>query len=288
MRLNENHMRLNLNHPPMKYIAIFVATLLLVACGQDELSEKPLSTTNKIIIEDVSYGSDPLQKMDIFLPLNRTSNSKAVIFIHGGGWVAGDKSETFNLQNYLCDNGFASASINYRFADATKGINHVSLLSDIKEAIGYLHRKANYHGCSFSKLTLFGGSAGAHLSLLYAYSYDLDNNVEKVVSLAGPTNLTDSLFRTIPTVNETIYNLTGTNDLLVWKAASPIHYEKSTQTLLYHGKLDTIVPYQQATQLYDKIKDLNPGNQLVLFDDCGHGFNEAAYLQIVDDVFFGQ
>ncbi|MBK7289651.1 MAG: hypothetical protein IPI78_05040 [Chitinophagaceae bacterium] len=43
---------------------------------------------------NVAYGTDAQQKMDIYLPANRTAtNTKVLILIHGGGWTSGDKTD---------------------------------------------------------------------------------------------------------------------------------------------------------------------------------------------------
>ncbi|GAC1427104.1 MAG: hypothetical protein NVSMB7_03870 [Chitinophagaceae bacterium] len=68
---------------------------------------------------DISYGTDARQKMDIYLPANRSATATKLIFlIHGGGWNEGDKAD-FNayvvvLQQNLPD--YTIININYRLA----------------------------------------------------------------------------------------------------------------------------------------------------------------------------
>lgn len=272
----------------MKKLLVFLLFLssLFYGCKEDEYVPEPLSKSEKYIFTNIRYGSDTLNKLDIMLPENRSKNSKVVIFIHGGGWISGDKKETIEIENYLCDSGYVTVSLNYRFANPEKGIDTYSILGDIKNAINFLQERSEYFGCSFNKLTLIGGSAGGHLSLMYALTLDPNKEVVRVVSMAGPTNLNDSLFKTFTYTNLLVTNVVGSTDSVKWAEVSPINFPSQTLIYLYHGKLDDIVPYQQSITFYNKFKAYNPNNKLTLFDDSGHAFTEAAYWQVVNEVFF--
>ena len=43
-------------------------------------------------ISDVAYGSDPLQRMDIYRPVGAPDNAPVIFMVHGGGWYQGDKA----------------------------------------------------------------------------------------------------------------------------------------------------------------------------------------------------
>ena len=109
----------------MKYLAksivLFGLACLLISCSNDSnnspnLPQKSLEFQK---LTNVSYGVDSDQIYDIYLPENRTSNTKIMILVHGGGWSSGDKSS----MNYLVDlyrNDFpdlALVNINYRLSD---------------------------------------------------------------------------------------------------------------------------------------------------------------------------
>src|SRR3954452_19320439 len=105
----------------MKNIQYSVARILVVivisfaACKKEADNNNPILPKQEFF--DVAYGSDDLQKMDVYLPEGRTDTStKIIIMVHGGAWTEGDKSD-FNdavtvLQSQL-DN-FALFNINYR------------------------------------------------------------------------------------------------------------------------------------------------------------------------------
>lgn len=263
-------------------LLLMLALAGLFACSSDDSSDS--LPAEKISLSNVAYASDSMNKMDIVLPANRTANMPAVILIHGGNWSEGDKSDFDDYISLFADQGVVPVAINYRYANAQLGLNYDSILGDIHRAILFLKSKKTSYGCNFSNLTILGMSAGGHLALLYAYKYNPDAEVSKVVSIVGPTNLTDSTYTPSQDVLDKITNMVGSTDVTKWKEASPINYNSSIPTHLYYGKLDTLVPYTQGVQMYDKIKLNNNLNKLTVYDNCGHVFDNVTYLQLITDV----
>ena len=119
---------------------------------------------------DVSYGTHPNNKFDLWLAKS-DKPTPLVIFIHGGGFVAGDKSSASGAALKQClDAGVSFASINYRFRTETS-INTV--LRDSARALQYLRYKAKDYNLDKTRVGVFGGSAGAGTSLWLAFRDDL-------------------------------------------------------------------------------------------------------------------
>jgi arylformamidase len=112
---------------------------------------------------EYGYGSSSLQKLDFWAA--KKPNAPLVIFVHGGGWKSGDKSnETgrFKAAHYL-NSGYAFASINYRLVpDATVE----QQATDVARSVAWLRSDAARLGFDPSKVILMGHSAGAHLVAL--------------------------------------------------------------------------------------------------------------------------
>src|SRR3990170_3852631 len=102
----------------MNFIFSLFIMSLFNACSARSISSADTLLPPKKLT-NVAYGADSMQRMDIHLPANRSTNStKVLVLIHGGGWASGDKSEfstaiTF-LQKKLPD--YAIFNINYRLA----------------------------------------------------------------------------------------------------------------------------------------------------------------------------
>ena len=79
----------------LKFIILFViATTAILSCNNSDDSDiadpDPLEAYEEL---NVSYGNDSDQVFDLYLPYNRTSATKTIILVHGGGWTAGDKAD---------------------------------------------------------------------------------------------------------------------------------------------------------------------------------------------------
>ena len=147
-------------------------TVILFSC-------KKSSTTDMGVLaeqtsKDVAYAtSSPQQKMDVYLPANRsTSTTYIVIMVHGGSWSAGDKTDfdTYipNLKPLL--GNYAIFNINYRLANGSTVLLQQQI-DDINTAIDFITSKANEYNVNTSKMALMGASAGAHLTLLKAFRF---------------------------------------------------------------------------------------------------------------------
>jgi arylformamidase len=112
---------------------------------------------------EVSYGRDPLQRLDLITP-SGNGRPPLILFIHGGGWSIGDKrgAEAAKAEHFVAS-GFAFASVNYRLVPQATVEQQAA---DIASAIAWLRTYAmgsNYDG---QRIVLMGHSAGAHLAAL--------------------------------------------------------------------------------------------------------------------------
>ncbi|TDH26174.1 alpha/beta hydrolase [Segetibacter sp. 3557_3] len=232
---------------------------------------------------DVSYGTHRAQKVDVFLPAGRTRTAtKVIVFIHGGSWSGGDKSE-FNagikaIRDHLPD--FAIFNINYRLAAAPNNI-YPTQINDVQSALDFIKRKSDEYQVNTSKIVLIGASAGAHLALLQAYKFN-DGNIKAVVNLFGPTDLTDLYFNhPFPTGSQPVLRnflgTTPTNNSARYKETSPINYvtPQSVPTRIFHGEADPVVPVAQSINLKKKLEAAKVKVEMTIYPGAGHGWFDA-------------
>ncbi|WP_415325351.1 alpha/beta hydrolase fold domain-containing protein [Chryseobacterium sp. MMS23-Vi53] len=143
------------------------------------------------IEQNISYGEDPNQKIDIYIPGNKPKKDVFII-IHGGGWRGGNKSQltffTYSLMQKFPRNVFVN--MNYRLASQ----KHFALpdqTQDIQNVMNLVEKKLKYK----PKFILLGNSAGGHLSMFYAYHSDKNKRVKAVVNIVGPADLNDRGFK---------------------------------------------------------------------------------------------
>ena len=139
------------------------AQLPLVGRLRERLAERRANTDMAAKPVEMSYGSDPLQKLDYWRPT--AAGSPLVVFVHGGGWKRGDKNNATGPEkpgHYLAQ-GYGFASINYRLVPAATVEQQAQ---DVASALAYLIKQAESLGFDASRVVLMGHSAGAHLSAL--------------------------------------------------------------------------------------------------------------------------
>ncbi len=263
---------------------ILISLFVLFTGCEKFASERDYSEAH--VYSEIAYGPHARNKLDMYLPANRTPNTPVIILLHGGFWYSGDKQETAQLASFFQSKGFAAATINYRLTDSTQTTIHPAQVTDIGMAIAFISKRTKDWGNSDQKFALVGLSAGAHLALLYSYAYNADNKVRTVVSLAGPSDFRDTRMISPLQAKALEWLLGGTpvTKPAAYAQASPQAQVKTTSvsTLLFHGKLDNVVPYQQSVDLKSKLDQNGVKSKLVLYENTGHGLitnaNREAFL----------
>jgi acetyl esterase/lipase len=261
---------------------LFFSLLLFVFVTGCQKEDTRQDNAEKTML-DVAYGSDPAQKMDIYLPANRnTTETKVLVLVHGGSWSSGDKTE---LNEYLPVfkqrlPGYAIFNINYRLGQLPSTNPFPTQEMDVKAAFDAIVTKAEEYGFNREKMAALGVSAGAHLVLLQAYK----NNTPKlkaVVDMFGPTDLV-AMYNGATTqleqfILQSLLKGTPTTNAELYQTSSPINYvsAQSPPTLILQGGADPLVAPSQSTALKTKLEAANVPVQMVLYPTEGHGWTGA-------------
>ena len=120
---------------------------------------------------DVSYGPHPSNRFDFWKAKDASKPAPLIVFIHGGGFVGGDKSRVDGaLVKEALGKGAAFLSVNYRFL---KEAPIQDILRDCARAIQFVRANATEFGIDPDRVAAFGSSAGAGASLWLATRADL-------------------------------------------------------------------------------------------------------------------
>lgn len=109
---------------------------------------------------DVVYGSEIIQKLDIYAPKNATK-MPVIINVHGGGWTMGSKNSWAISAETLMAKGILSVSIDYGLAPQYRMEN---ILTHVRNAIAWVYKNISQYGGDPNRLYVYGMSAGAHLA----------------------------------------------------------------------------------------------------------------------------
>ncbi len=126
---------------------------------------------------DVPYGDHPRQVLD-FYRAESDKPTPLVLYIHGGGWMGGDKGRISSVNvPKLLDNGISVAAINYRFVSQAQdaGVEPPVKwpLEDAAHALQFLRSKADEWNIDKTRVGANGSSAGACSSLWLALHDDM-------------------------------------------------------------------------------------------------------------------
>ncbi len=262
----------------LEHIIIALVTIGLVcsSCSTDKSSieEEPSAPLEYKAMENVSYGNDSDQVYDIFLPENRTLNTKTLILVHGGGWTEGDKADMNDFKDFIRLQlpDIAVVNMNYRLADENNS-PYPMQINDITTVINDLNERQDEYRIG-NELGLVGVSAGAHLSLLWSYAFDTENQVNMVCSIVGPTNLVDEAYLNSENLDLQNFIDLFSLDLEVLKEASPLLKVTASAppTILFYGGQDPLIPISQGTDLAAKLTELGVTHEFTLYENEGHGW----------------
>lgn len=274
----------------MKYFKIillsFFVSIAFQSCNiepTESIPEDVIDASKYYEALDVAYGNDVNQKFDLYLPANRTSNTKTMILVHGGGWSSGDKADMNPIKDLMRQDlpNLAIVNINYRLADANNK-PYPMQIEDISTIINYLKTNKSKYTIS-DNFGFIGTSAGAHLSLLWSYAFDTNKNIDMVCSIVGPTNFTDPAYLENESPElQAMMNLYGVDPSMAFlEEVSPFHQVTATAppTILFYGGKDPLIPTTQGTDLRDKLMSLNVINEFTLYPEAGHGW---VGLELID------
>lgn len=228
-------------------------------------------------------------KLDLYLPAE-TKNPSLLVWIHGGGWRAGSKSNC--PISWLTDDGYAVASISYRLTD--KAI-FPAQIHDCKAAIRWLRANAGKHGYSTAKVGVSGSSAGGHLAALVGTSGDVKNlegtvggnldhssRVDAVVDFYGATDFVLRSKTQPHRANKegsVVYRLLGGGADkkvdLAKQASAAFHVSKDDPPfLVFHGSDDKTVLLDQSQRINEVYSKAGLPITLHVLDGSGHGGKE--------------
>lgn len=274
------------------YFRFLVPVLFLLffwSCdsGKDEDPKKLLPALNLV---NQSYGSDPKQTLDVYLPAGRsTEDTPLLVYIHGGAWVDGSKSEFVGFQSLMEKSfpGYAFVSIDYRLFNLNTRANQFPAQeNDVLASIEYILGKTAGWNIS-NEIILAGASAGGHLALLHSYKHQDIGNIQAVIAFFPPTDLAPLYeFNFLTQAGLTgLIGGTPTEQPRIYSASSPVTFvnENTVPTVFFHGTTDTVVPISQSEILKKELETFSVPFLYKSIPNQGHGFTETTYATLIQE-----
>lgn len=203
------------------------------------------------VLHDLAYGSDPKQRMDVYLPA-KADHAPVIFMVHGGAWRTGDKSMARVTQNKIqrwVPRGFVFVSVNYRLLPKADPLTQ---MKDVALALATAQSKAVSWGADPARFILMGHSAGAHLVDLLAANPD--STLTRWLGTISLDSAAMDIVQIMQSRHYPFYDKAFGKDPAYWQAASPLHQlsRSATPMLLVCSSTRPDSPCTQAQQFADK------------------------------------
>jgi acetyl esterase/lipase len=236
----------------------------------------PLSVVNTLLpseagaelgARDVAYGRDPRQRLDVYVPQSATGNSPVMMFIYGGSWNSGAKTDYAFVGRAFAARGFVTVVPDYRLVPQ---VRFPDFLQDCAAALRWVQDNAAAHGGSARRVHVSGHSAGAYNAMMialdrrYARRAGVNAGLVKSVSgLAGPYDF-------LPLDNRTTIRTFGGYPRLA--ETQPVNFASraAPRVFLATGDADTTVLPRNTYALGSRLKAAGARVEVKTYPGVGH------------------
>lgn len=246
-------------------------------------------------------------KLDLFLPVNRSQQPlPLLVYVHGGGWIAGSKEIALLRLLPFLQMGWAAAAVQYRLAKVAPA---PAAVEDLRCALYWLRERSPELRLDPARFVLAGGSAGGHLALIGAMLPE-GSRLDRGCPLELAQRWRGA--QRAPLRVAAVLNWFGISDLqamlegpqargyaIEWfgslpdeqrralaREISPLHQVRPglPPVLSFHGDADDVVPLAQSQQLHAALKAAGVTERLVVVPGAKHGLSRAQMVQAMQQV----
>lgn len=262
-------------------------------------------------VRNVTYarpGGRALQ-LDLYLPATPQGGPvPVVVFVHGGGWRAGERRNFAPMAIAMAQRGYAAATISYRLSPEAR---YPAAIHDAKAAVRWMRANAAQYGMDASRIAVSGGSAGGQIASLVGVTnglkqFDPDwalgsSAVQAIINIDGLSDFTSEAARLHeddpakhPSAAGAWFGGRYAEQTALWQEASPtFHVRRETPPMLFIGSGQARFSVGRD-EMVTKLRAAGVTSRVVLFPDTPHSFwlldpwlapTADATAQFLDEVF---
>lgn len=289
-------------------IVVFAIILYFTSLTARTYMQDAFNSVFKIVITDRQLGkisqihsnvpycntASPRQTLDLYIPKRAVDQPQdpmpLVVFIHGGGWRSGDKSNDIvaSYGNDFLLAGYAVATLNYRLYPE---VSYPEPNEDIACSLRFLASNSQTYQLSNSGWVLFGDSAGAQLAAYAMSDESINQPIDYFVGFYGPYDLVAHISADRGDIDAWNYTNQGRSA----RAASPMYRDmkNNAKYLLFHGTKDRVVDITQTERFYEKLQLQQISSEFIRVQNADHYFSPRSTptsskikRQIIDRVVY--
>ena len=138
---------------------------LLTACSGVDLLNATVATDTYRRTQDLAYGPDARQRLDVYQPAAITQRAPMVVFFYGGSWSSGERADYRFVGEALASSGIVAVVADYRLSPAFR---YPVFVQDSAQALRWAFEHAADYGADPARIFVMGHSAGAYNAAMLA------------------------------------------------------------------------------------------------------------------------
>ena len=226
----------------MRKLLFLFTVLAFISCDKNDIDipVDPDFVSKTIEYKKVDGVDKNLLSLDIYYDNNFTEKSPVIVYVHGGGWAIGDKTNKLTKKIEMCrDSGYVLVSVNYRLSPFPYELDNPGRIKfpvhpqDVADAVKYIYDNIGDFGGDRDNMLIMGHSAGAHIVSLictdntYLNSVGLSAKIFKgIISLdSAGFDVERAINNTTPgSLSYQMYINAFGDDSQIWHNASPAYH----------------------------------------------------------------
>lgn len=225
--------------------------------------------------KNIKYSNAHDQKLDVYAPEEPTEPKDVIVFIHGGRWKSGRKTQYKFLGKRLARKGIVAVIIDYRLSPETA---YEGMTTDAAMALKWVKENASGYGGDDERIFISGHSAGGHLAALvsadnhYFDSLNIKNPIQGTILIdAFGLDMYSFLSNRNYEKEETYYSMFS-KDPATWKRGSPITYISQTipPILILTGEKTYPAIKESNESFLESVSRYHPDTEMIVVENKKH------------------
>lgn len=250
---------------PLSLLLLALAALL-GGCASDPAHSAKPSDDKVVVASNVVYDGDTGNMLDIYIPRGAIA-APTIVFLHGGRWTDGDKSEFAFVGQALARRGYMTVIPNLRKYPV---VRFPAFVQDAAEVLRWVHQFIQAYGGDPGQLFLMGHSSGAHIAAMLAMDGQYLAAVEGgrdwlrgVIGLAG-------IYDFLPIHAPDLRDIFGPPE--DFEKSQPVFFAdgRNPPLLLLHGENDTVADAKNTKSLARTVRNAEGAVEVVMYQKLGH------------------
>ena len=257
---------------PLRLILVVIAFLSFAAPAaaqvniMDPFNLGPAMDDAAVLAKDLPFADGDRKKLDIYGPKDPKGPAPVVMFIYGGSWKQGSRSDYQFVGRALAASGFIVVIPDYRLYPEVK---YPDFLEDNAQAVKWIEDHIGTYGGDTHRFFIAGHSAGAYNAVMlgleksFLRDYNVTMPIKGIAAISGPYDF-------YPFEYDEVRNTFGATDNP--EGTQPINLVAPDEPpmLLVAGKIDPIVRVQNTEHLAAKLKASGDWVTEKYYDNVGH------------------